>query len=73
MVCEHVPDQMPSRVTIQSMNYSLTGIEKRKGNSWEWMSACVTIARNCLQHAELTVLDALPHQKSSPATSGQFV
>ena len=33
----------------------------------------VTIARNWLQHAELAVLDALPHQKSSPATSGQCV
>ena len=32
----------------------------------------VTIARNWLQHAELAVLDALPHQ-NSPATSGQFV
>ena len=32
MVCEHLPDQMPSRVIIQSMNYSISGIEERKGN-----------------------------------------
>ena len=50
MVCEHLLDQMPSYVTIQSMRYSITGIEKRKGNRWQWMSAFVTIARNLLQH-----------------------